>query len=100
TFFHTKAKEILSGMGATQVWNGPDFTGIGSSHDLGGTRMNDDPAAGVLDRDLAVHDTPGLFVFGSSAMPTCPGINPTLTLWAMVYRAAEELIRARGGTPV
>ena len=74
------------------------FTGIGSSHDLGGTRMADDPAAGVVDRNLAVHDTPGLFVFSGSAMPTCPGINPTLTLWAMVYRAAEALIEARGGT--
>ena len=97
-YFHDKAAEILRAMGASETWNGPDFTGIGSSHDLGGTRMADDPAAGVVDRNLAVHDTPGLFVFGGSAMPTCPGINPTLTLWAMVYRAAEALIEARGGT--
>ena len=97
-YFHAKAAEILRAMGASETWNGPDFTGIGSSHDLGGTRMADDPAAGVVDRDLAVHDTPGLFVFGGSAMPTCPGINPTLTLWAMVYRAAEKLIEARGRT--
>ena len=97
-FFHDKAAEILRAMGASETWNGPDFTGIGSSHDLGGARMADDPAAGVVDRDLAVHDTPGLYVFGGSAMPTCPGINPTLTLWAMVYRAAEALIEARGGT--
>jgi len=98
-FFHRTAAEILTRMGADQTWNGPDFTGIGSSHDLGGTRMSDDPAAGVVDRNLAVHDTPGLYVFGGSAMPTCPGINPTLSLWAMVYRAAEELVRTRGGTP-
>lgn len=98
-FFHETAAEILREMGAAETWNGPDFTGIGSSHDMGGTRMSDDPAAGVVDRDLAVHDTPGLYVFGGSAMPTCPGINPTLSIWAMVYRAAEELVRAKGGTP-
>ena len=61
--------------------------------------MSDDPSAGVVNRDLAVHDTPGLHVFSGSAMPTCPGINPTLSLWAMVVRAAEELIRERGGVP-
>ena len=98
-FFHRTAATILTEMGAEQTWNGPDFTGIGSSHDLGGTRMSDDPSAGVVDRDLAVHDTPGLYVFGGSAMPTCPGINPTLSLWAMVYRAADELVRAHGGIP-
>lgn len=91
-FFHSKADEILRAMGATKTWNGPDFTGVGSSHDLGGARTSDDPAAGVLDRNLSVHDTPGLYVFGGAAMPTCPGINPTLTLWALCYRAAEDLI--------
>ena len=91
-FFHAKGSEILRAMGATKTWNGPDFTGVGSSHDLGGARMSDDPAAGVLDRNLAVHDTPGLYVFGGAAMPTCPGINPTLTIWALCYKAAEELV--------
>ena len=27
-------------------------------------------------------------------MPTCPGINPTLTLWALCYKAAEDLVSA------
>jgi gluconate 2-dehydrogenase alpha chain len=60
--------------------------------------MSDDPAAGVLDRTLRVNDTPGLYVFGGAAMPTCPGINPTLTLWALCYKAAEDLVeRIRAG---
>jgi gluconate 2-dehydrogenase alpha chain len=93
TYFHSKADEILRAMGATRTWNGPDFTGVGSSHDLGGARMSDDPAAGVLNRNLGVHDTPGLYVFGGAAMPTCPGINPTLTLWALCYKAADDLVK-------
>jgi gluconate 2-dehydrogenase alpha chain len=52
----------------------------------------------VVNRDLAVHDTPGLYVFGGAALPSCPGINPTLTLWALCYRAAERLVeRLRRG---
>ena len=39
---------------------------------------------GVVDRELQVHDTPGLYVFSGAVFPTCPGINPTLTLWALV----------------
>ena len=46
----------------------------------------------LLDPELRVHDTPGLYVFSGAAFPTCPGINPTLTLAALVYRAAERLV--------
>jgi gluconate 2-dehydrogenase alpha chain len=45
----------------------------------------------VLSPDLAVHDTPGLYVFGTAAFPSCHGVNPTLTMWAICYRAAEAL---------
>jgi gluconate 2-dehydrogenase alpha chain len=93
-----KAEEILRAMGATKTWRGPSFTGIGSSHDFGGARMGEDPASSVVDGALQVHDTPGLYVFGGAAFPTCPGINPTLTLWAMCYRAAEHMVaRLRRG---
>ena len=68
------------------------------THDLGGTRMSDDPNTGVLDRALRVHDTPGLYVYSGTAFPSCPGINPTLTLWALAELAAERLIeRLRDG---
>jgi gluconate 2-dehydrogenase alpha chain len=92
-----KCEEILRAMGASKTWRGPRFTGVGSSHDLGGCRMADDPAAGVVDRDLAVHDTPGLYVFSGAVFPTCPGINPTMTIWPVCLRAVERLVeRLRG----
>jgi gluconate 2-dehydrogenase alpha chain len=87
-----KAEEILGAMGATQTWRGPRFTGVGSSHDLGGCRMGEDPAASVVDPDWQVHDTPGLYVFSGATFPSCPGVNPTLTLWAVALRAADHLI--------
>jgi gluconate 2-dehydrogenase alpha chain len=88
----TKGEEILRVMGATRTWRGPRFRGVCSSHDLGGCRMGEDPASSVVDPDLRVHDTPGLYVFSGAVFPTCPGVNPTLTMWALCYRAAERLV--------
>ena len=93
-----KAEQILRAMGASTTWRGPSFTGVGSSHDLGGCRMGEDPATSVVDPRLEVHDTPGLYVFGGAVFPTCHGVNPTLTMWALCWRAAEQLVeRLRQG---
>ncbi len=93
-----KAGEILRGMGATKTWRGQRFGGVLSSHDLGGCRMGEDPATSVVDPGLRVHDTPGLYVFGGAVFPTCPGVNPTLTMWALCSRAADGLVgRLRNG---
>lgn len=97
-FFAGVSERILREMGATKTWRGPSFTGAGSSHDLGGCRMSDDPTAGVVNRELRVHDTPGLYVFSGAVFPTCPGINPTLTLYALCRLATQRLIeRMRAG---
>lgn len=87
-----KAEKILRAMGAAKTWRGPRFTGVCSSHDLGGCRFGEDPTQTVLDPSLQVHDTPGLYLFGGAAFPSCPGINPTLTIWALCLRAAEQLV--------
>jgi gluconate 2-dehydrogenase alpha chain len=90
-FMEGQAARILRAMGANKTWAGPRFSGVVSSHDLGGCRLGDDPAGAVVNPDLAVHDTPGLYVFGTAVFPTCHGVNPTLTMWAVCYRAAERL---------
>ena len=55
--------------------------------------MGEDPGKSVVTPELEVHDTPGLYVYGGATFPTCPGINPTLSLLALVYRAAERLVK-------
>ena len=95
-WIEAKGEEILRAMGATKTWRGPRFRGVCSSHDLGGCRMGEDPASSVVDPDLRVHDTPGLYVFSGAVFPTCPGVNPTLTMWALCYRAAERLVERLG----
>jgi gluconate 2-dehydrogenase alpha chain len=96
-WMEAKAGEILRAMGATRVWRGLRFGGVCSSHDLGGCRMGEDPATSVVDPRLEVHDTPGLYVFGGAVFPTCHGVNPTLTMWALCWRAAEQLVERVGG---
>ncbi|HMQ29886.1 MAG TPA: GMC family oxidoreductase [Chloroflexaceae bacterium] len=90
-FFAERGAELARAMGATKTWCGPSFGGLISSHDLGGARMGEDPATSVVDRDLQVHDTPGLYVYGTAVFPSCHGVNPTLTMWAVIYRAVEAL---------
>lgn len=97
-FMAGQGEKILRTMGATKTWRGPRFTGAGSSHDVGGCRMGDDPNTSVVDRTLQVHDTPGLYVFSGAVFPTCAGVNPTLTLWALCLKAARDLVgRLRSG---
>jgi gluconate 2-dehydrogenase alpha chain len=96
-WMEAKAGEILRAMGATEVWRGLRLGGVCSSHDLGGCRMGEDPATSVVDPGLQVHDTPGLYVFGGAVFPTCHGVNPTLTMWALCIRAAEQLVERLGG---
>jgi len=93
-----EASALLVEMGATTTWQGPAFSGAGSSHDLGGSRSGHDPATSVVGPDLQVHDTPRLYVFSGAVLPTCPGINPTLTMWAWVMRAAEGVARTLSTT--
>jgi gluconate 2-dehydrogenase alpha chain len=90
-FMESRAEDILREMGATKVWRGKRFGGVLSSHELGGIRMGEDPGASVVDPELRVHDTPGLYVHGTGVFPTCHGVNPTLTMWALAYRATERL---------
>jgi gluconate 2-dehydrogenase alpha chain len=54
--------------------------------------MGDAPAQSVVDRGLQVHDTPGLYVFSGAVFPSCAGVNPTLTLWALSLLATDRLI--------
>ncbi|MBX9614330.1 MAG: GMC family oxidoreductase [Caulobacteraceae bacterium] len=67
-----------------------------SRHHMGTTRMATDPAQGVVDADCRVHETPNLYVAGSSVFPTSGLVNPTLTLTALAIRLADHLKTTTG----
>ncbi|GJL83362.1 MAG: dehydrogenase [marine bacterium B5-7] len=59
-------------------------------HHMGATRMSDDPANGVVDRDCRVHTVDNLYIAGCSVFPGYEGY-PTLTLVALALRLADHL---------
>lgn len=67
----------------------PNFTS--GKHHCGTTRMSDNPATGVVDRNCKVFDLDNLYVTGSSVFPTISHTNPTLNLVALSLRLADHL---------
>jgi gluconate 2-dehydrogenase alpha chain len=54
--------------------------------------MGDDPATSALNRYLQSWDVPNLFVMGATAFPQNAGYNPTDTVGALAYWAADAII--------
>lgn len=61
------------------------------SHHMGTARMADDPRTGVVDPNLELFGTKGVYVCGAAAFPTSGFANPTLTIVALALRLAERL---------
>jgi choline dehydrogenase-like flavoprotein len=63
----------------------------GGWHQIGTTRMHEDPRRGVVDPDGKLHGVANLFVAGSSVFPTAGAAPPTLTIVALALRLADQL---------
>lgn len=61
-------------------------------HLLGTARMGSDPMTSVVDKWHRAWDCPNLRIIDGSVMTTGGGINPTSTISALAYRAAERLL--------
>jgi len=90
-FVRERSVQILKKMGVEKTWTGPTLTGVGSSHDLGGVRMGSDESTSVVNADCMTHEVPNLYVMSGAVFPSVPGMNPTLTIQAVVWRAADRL---------
>lgn len=66
-----------------------------SNHQLGTTRMSENPRDGVVDGDCKVHGIDNLFIVGGSVFPTVSWANPTLTVLALSIRLAHHIINHR-----
>jgi choline dehydrogenase-like flavoprotein len=71
----------------------PDGMELGGNHHMGGTRMGDDPATSVVDRNCKVHGMENLYVGGSSVFATGGQCTPTTTLTALAVRLGDHLSR-------
>jgi choline dehydrogenase-like flavoprotein len=64
------------------------------AHLIGGCRMADDEADGVVDADLRSFAIANLFIVDGSVCPTQGSANPALTIMALAARAADYLSRS------
>ena len=67
-------------------------------HLLGTCRMGEDKNSCVVDKYHRAHDVPNLFICDGSSFVTSGRGQPTLTIQALAYRAADHIIQmAKGG---
>jgi choline dehydrogenase-like flavoprotein len=83
--------EILQAAGAKKVWSWPVEDVNYSRHLMGTCRMGNDPKTSVVDRFNRSHDHRNLFVVDGSSLVTCGRQQPTETIQALAYRAAENM---------
>jgi gluconate 2-dehydrogenase alpha chain len=62
-----------------------------TTHNTGGAIMGDNPRTSAVNRYLQSWDVPNLFVMGACAFPQNPGYNPTGTVGALTYWAADAI---------
>jgi gluconate 2-dehydrogenase alpha chain len=68
-----------------------DIVPYQTTHNTGGAIMGADPDSSVVNKYLQSWDVPNLFIMGSGAFPQNPGYNPTGTVGALTYWAAEAI---------
>ena len=86
-----RAAEILDAAGAKKVWDEPLAESRGGVHLLGTCRMGNDAATSVVDRFHRSHDVPNLFMCDGGSMVTSGRGQPTMTIQALAFRAAEHI---------
>jgi cholesterol oxidase len=89
------ARDVTRELGG-ELWDTAlgELDRIVTVHPLGGCRMGEDAALGVVDGWGAVHGCVGLHVCDGSVMPGAVGANPSLTIAAFAERTAKGIIAA------
>lgn len=92
-FMQDRAKELLDAAGARQMWARPVAPQTFGFHLLGTARMGNDPKESVINKDHRAHDVPNLFICDGSSMVTSGRGQPTCTIQALAFRAADRIIQ-------
>jgi choline dehydrogenase-like flavoprotein len=85
--------EIMEAAGAQKVWRGDVSEQEFGVHLLGTCRMGDDPAASVVDKYHRTHEVRNLFLCDGSSFVTSGRGQPTHTIEALAFRAADHIDR-------
>jgi choline dehydrogenase-like flavoprotein len=91
SWMQARALEILDAAGAKTKWSNPVTEQQFAVHLLGTCRMGKDSKASVIDPDHRTHDVPNLFLCDGSSLVTSGRGQPTMTIQALSYRAADRI---------
>ena len=90
-FLQARALEILDAAGAEKKWGFPVEPSTAAVHLLGTCRMGNDPRTSVINSDHRTHDITNLFLCDGSSFVTSGRGQPTMTIQALAFRAADRI---------
>ena len=86
-----RSLELLDAAGAKQKWLFPIGESEFAVHLLGTCRMGNDPKTSVINIDHRTHDVENLFLCDGSSLVTSGRGQPTMTIEALAFRAADRI---------
>jgi choline dehydrogenase-like flavoprotein len=90
--FQTLGRELLTAAGAQKLHTPALRDSPGSAvHLLGTARMGNDPKTSVVDKYHRTHDVKNLFIVDGSSFVTSGRGQPTMTIQALAFRAADHI---------
>jgi choline dehydrogenase-like flavoprotein len=93
-YLQDRGLELLAAAQATRVWAPPVREQTFAVHLLGTCRMGSDPKTSAVNADHRTHDVPNLFLCDGSSFVTSGRGQPTMTIQALAFRAAERIAAA------
>jgi choline dehydrogenase-like flavoprotein len=90
-WLNDRSLELLDAAGATQKWSYPITEQEFAVHLLGTCRMGSDPKTSVINPDHRTHDVKNLFLCDGSSFVTSGRGQPTMTIEALAFRAADRI---------
>ena len=90
-FLNARAAELLDAAGAVKHWPVPVTVQNQAFHLLGTCRMGSDPKTSVIDTDHRTHEVKNLFLCDGSSLVTSGRGQPTMTIMALAFRAADRI---------
>lgn len=91
-FFTDRSMELLDAAGAIKKWAAPVGDATSAGHLMGTCRMGSNLKNSVVDKYHRAHDIPNLFIVDGSSFVTSGRNQPTCTIQALAYRAADNII--------
>ena len=90
-FLQDRAEDIMQAAEAEKIWRDPIQANRGLVHLLGTCRMGNDAATSVVDSHHRSHEVRNLFICDGSSFVSSGRGQPTMTIQALAFRAADHI---------